>query len=134
MPLENCGGSARSSAAYLLSLGWQAPSLKNWKQTSGQVKPWNFTQVEDRYAILQAMQHKSYRIGKEELPSLTSALNWRRVLIGMGQSCPSRGQECRSPVKPSGKVLSGQARMPGVPGVKNLLVQALNVGVRLVGR
>ena len=63
--------------------------------------------------------HKSYRIGKEELPSLTSALNWRRVLIGMGQSCPSRGQECRSPVKPSGKVLSGQARMPGVPGVKN---------------
>ena len=64
-------------------------------------------------------RHKSYRIGKEELPSLTSALNWRRVLIGMGQSCPSRGQECRSPVKPSGKVLSGQARMPGVPGVKN---------------
>ena len=55
-------------------------------------------------------RHKSYRIGKEELPSLTSALNWRRVLIGMGQSCPSRGQECRSPVKPSGKVLSGQGK------------------------
>ena len=30
-------------------------------------------------------RHKSYRIGKEELPSLTSALNWRRVLIGMGK-------------------------------------------------
>ena len=55
-PWKTAAGPLGAAAAYLLSLGWQAPSLKNWKQTSGQVKPWNFTQVEDRYAILQAMQ------------------------------------------------------------------------------
>ena len=30
-------------------------------------------------------RHKSYRIGKEELPSLTSALNWSRVLMVWGE-------------------------------------------------
>ena len=118
-PWKTAAGPLGAAAAYLLSLGWQAPSLKNWKQTSGQVKPWNFTQVEDRYAILQAMQAQIIQDRKRRIAKSYSALNWRRVLIGMGQSCPSRGQECRSPVKPSGKVLSGQARMPGVPGVKN---------------
>ena len=72
IPLENCGGSLGAAAAYLLSLGWQAPSLKNWKQTSGQVKPWNFTQVEDRYAILQAMQAQIIQDRKKKnCPSLT---------------------------------------------------------------
>ena len=91
-------GPLGAAAAYLLSLGWQAPSLKNWKQTSGQVKPWNF-HPGGRQVMLsyRPCRHKSYRIGKEELPSLTSALNWSRVLIGMGRSCPSRGQECRRP-------------------------------------
>ena len=97
-PWKTAAGPLGAAAAYLLSLGWQAPSLKNWKQTSGQVKPWNFTQVEDRYAILQAMQAQIIQDRKrEELPSLTSALNWRRVFDWYGAKLSIKGTGMQKP-------------------------------------
>ena len=81
----------------------EAPSLKNWKQTSGQVKPWNFTQVEDRYAILQAMQaqiiqDRKRRIAKSyQCPELEQGIDWYGAKLsikgtGMQKPCQTLWQ------------------------------------------
>ena len=102
-PWKTAAGPLGAAAAYLLSLGWQAPSLKNWKQTSGQVKPWNFTQVEDRYAILQAMQaqiiqDRKRRIAKSyQCPELEQGIDWYGAKLsikgtGMQKPCQTLWQ------------------------------------------
>ena len=103
IPLENCGGSARSSGRLPAQLRVASPSLKNWKQTSGQVKPWNFTQVEDRYAILQAMQaqiiqDRKRRIAKSyQCPELEKGIDWYGAKLsikgtGMQKPCQTLWQ------------------------------------------